>query len=124
MPPTNCFFKEKTNSHTCTPLGFAIVWVCVFVKVCEFFKKERILDMPEKVKVTERALFARLARVLKKDGTLLKRLPQRSKWWHDLGTFYTVDANLNCVVDKDINLEVWSRELGVLKEWEVLADDE
>lgn len=74
-----------------------------------------------KYPVTERALMARINRVLKREGRDHKLCKARgfrvNGWRHpdnNLGWYYVVDWYLNLIVDHHVNLEAYGRELGVL----------
>lgn len=76
-----------------------------------------------KVKVTERALVARMTRKLATEGLQLKKCRFNSRWYNDFGDYYTVHIHLNTVEHRHINLETlvaWAREDGVLRGFEVL----
>ncbi len=72
-----------------------------------------------KKQVTERALFARVDRKLKKGGDCLRRCRQDSKAHAELGSYYIVSSS-NVITAQHCSLEGLARELGVLAEWEVL----
>jgi hypothetical protein len=74
----------------------------------------------QKATVSERALFARIDRALKKDGATLRRCRPDSRRHSEVGTFYVVDLRRNRVRHKDVDLEALAREMGALKDWEVL----
>lgn len=76
----------------------------------------------QKVMVSERALFARINRLLQKDGMFIRRCREDSQSAHVLGRYFVIDAQRNCVVEKDIDLEQLGRDRGVLAEYEVLAE--
>lgn len=56
---------------------------------------------------TEAALFARLQRKLKPSGQTLHRCREQSRDFAQLGRFYVVDADLNAVMAKDVDLADW-----------------
>lgn len=76
-----------------------------------------------KVKVSERALFARFSRSLAKEGRVLKRCRVDSRWYGDNGDYYIVDERTNSVEAQHVDLEAEARAAGLLKEYEVLAKD-
>lgn len=76
-----------------------------------------------KVPVSERAVFARVKRKLAQDGEILKKCRFDSRWYNDLGDYYTVDAQFNAIRDRQVPLEAWAREMGLLQPWEQLEDD-
>lgn len=70
--------------------------------------------------ITERALLARVNRKLKKEFLSVKRCHWDSKWFNELGRYYTVNELANRIEDKHINLEVLAKEYGAIKPYEVL----
>jgi hypothetical protein len=72
-------------------------------------------------KVTEKAVIARINR---KHSVLIRKCKENSRNFATLGRLYTVDASTNCVLDYDIDLEEFARQVGVLKNYEGLANDE
>jgi len=76
----------------------------------------------QKVPVSERALFARMKRHLAKEGQYLRKCPSQSRWFNNLGEYYTVNQNMN-VRAQHIPLELWAREYGVLKDYEELVKE-
>lgn len=77
------------------------------------------IKMDAKVKVTTRALEARMRRHLQKENLVLRKCKVDSRWYHDLGDYYAVNEN-NSVRDTHIPLEAWAREAGVLKPYETV----
>jgi hypothetical protein len=75
----------------------------------------------DRVKVSERAIVARLRRTLEKEGKILKKCREDNRFFNELGSYYCV-SSANVVVDKDIDIESWSRELGILKPYEVIGE--
>jgi hypothetical protein len=75
----------------------------------------------QKVPVSQRAIIARINRKLKSEGEALKTL-RSQRDWTTLGSFYTVDLNRNCVLDRHIKLEDYARECEALRPYEVLAE--
>jgi hypothetical protein len=71
----------------------------------------------EKVPVSERALFQRINRTLKKQGEILRK-SKRQDW--EIGEFYLLDLQHNVIIGKDLDLEELGRRLDVLKPYEVL----
>lgn len=70
------------------------------------------------VTITERALFARLNRSLKKEGKILRRCRQDTGGHAELGDVYCVDIERNLVEAKHVDIEEWARESKVLQAWE------
>jgi len=85
--------------------------------------KEKALP---KVPVSERALIARINRRLRKDGEELRKTRSfRARL--DLGYYYIIDISRSFVVEKGFypcDLVDMARELGVLKPYEVVVDNE
>ena len=76
----------------------------------------------EKVTVTERALFARINRVIAKENSILCRCREDSRDFFTLGRYYVIDTKVNCIFRKQVDLEGFGREKKVLKPFERLAD--
>jgi len=77
----------------------------------------------KKVPVTERALFARVDRTLRKRGEMLRRSRVGStRALLDVGRYYVLDVDRGAVVGHNINLEKYARELGVMQDFESLVD--
>lgn len=73
------------------------------------------------VSVAERALAARINRALAKDLRMLRKTREDSRWHGDLGDYSVIELSRNQVADTHVDLEAFGRELGVLKDFEVLA---
>lgn len=76
-----------------------------------------------KVKVTEKAVVARIRRKLASDGESLRRCRPNSRSYHELGDWYTTDDRIGAVIHKGINIAELAKELGVLKDWEEIDDE-
>ena len=74
----------------------------------------------QKVKVSERALLARLNRKLAAENLTVKKCAESSRWHSNLGDYYCVDMALNTITASHIGLEGWGREYGCLKGFEEL----
>jgi hypothetical protein len=75
----------------------------------------------DRVPVSPRALLRRLNRKLQREHEVIK--PTRSARWRDeLGDYYVVDLDRNAIARKQVNLEQYARELGVLQEYEKLEE--
>lgn len=68
--------------------------------------------------VAERALHARVDRLLEKSGKSIRRCRPESRAFPSLGRYYTIDLATGRVERRDIDLAEYARSLGVL------ADDE
>jgi len=73
-----------------------------------------------KVKVSERALIGRVNRVITIDNEVLRICREDTRGFNELGRYYSIDTSRNLVASKNIDLEQWGRELGVLKAYETL----
>jgi hypothetical protein len=73
------------------------------------------------VPVTARALVQRINRKLAAAGQRLKAT-RGARWRGDLGDYYTIDTNRNCVVAKGVDPAALGREIGVLRPWESVAE--
>lgn len=69
------------------------------------------------------ALFRRIDRKLRAIGECLRRCREGSRWFNNLGRYYSISIAFNAVRDTQIDLEAWGRDLGVLGPNEVLAAD-
>ena len=78
--------------------------------------------MRTKVKVSRRAVEARVKRALAKEDELLKKCREDSRWYSDLGRYYIIDIRFSAIVRKNEDLEDLARELRVLREYEELSD--
>lgn len=78
---------------------------------------------PEKLKVSERALFARINRKIYDDDLVLRRCPATRRDHHNLGDYYLVNWRISGVAGKYIDLEDYGREVGALRDYEELAED-
>ena len=75
-----------------------------------------------KVPVSVRVVLARVNRKLAVEGSVLRRCRQDSRNHDQLGDYYMVNLNSNGIFKTQCELEEEARELGVLGEWEVLAE--
>lgn len=75
-----------------------------------------------KAKVSKRALEGRLRRHLENEGLALRKCREGTLSFEDLGGYYTVNIARNCIIDRKIDLESWSRKTGILKPFEELAE--
>jgi hypothetical protein len=60
------------------------------------------------------ALIQRLRRRLQKDGQALRIARGSIQSYWETGKYYTIDISSNFIIHKDIDLEGFGRELGVL----------
>jgi hypothetical protein len=80
------------------------------------------MNTPIKIKITERALLARINRKLAKDESTLRKARENSHWLSTTGDYYEVDWRTNAITRTNVGLEKYAKDLGVLKPYEVLAD--
>ncbi len=73
--------------------------------------------------ISEKALYERIDRKLRAMGECLRRCREGSRWFNNLGRYYSISIAFNAVRDTHIDLEAWGRDLGVLGPNEVLAAD-
>ncbi|ACO77994.1 hypothetical protein AvCA_17810 [Azotobacter vinelandii CA] len=73
-----------------------------------------------KVKVTERALLARINRLLRQDNQQLCRCREGSRAYAELGDFYALDTARDVVMARHVDLAMWARDMGILPDWEEL----
>jgi len=76
---------------------------------------------PSKVPVEHRALTHRINRILAKDHRLLVKSRSRGEKGN-LGDWYIVNANTNCVTASKCDIEELGREMGELKHHEYLVE--
>lgn len=72
--------------------------------------------------VSERAVVARINRALAKDNRTLRTTRADSRWYSNTGRHYVIDIAQNCILWTDVDLEELGRELGVLADYETIAD--
>jgi hypothetical protein len=70
------------------------------------------------MKVSERALYARINRALKREEQMLRTA---RKYDPSVGRYYLIDANRNILLDTHVDLEALGRELGVRGSQEQLS---
>jgi hypothetical protein len=78
----------------------------------------------EKVPVSERALIQRLNRKMRDDDLMVRTTRPGTRAEFDLGRHYVVNWRINGIIagGKNIDLEDYGREYGVLHPYERLAD--
>ena len=76
------------------------------------------------IPVTERALLGRINRKLAHDGQKLYRTRLGTRAEHEFGNYYIVDTFTSAVHAHHCDLADVGRELGVLKDWEALVDED
>lgn len=85
--------------------------------------------MGAKRKITERALYQRVARGLQHDGKAIRTaryIVDGNSLREDpeLGRYFVIDTSRNIIVDKRVDLQEYGRDLGVLKAWEEVEWDD
>ncbi len=85
-------------------------------------------DGKTKVEVAERALLARINRLLAESGErIVRSRPLRGKLFRgkpvypDVGRYYRVSGKARAVVGRDLDLGAVARELDLLKSWEIYS---
>ena len=68
--------------------------------------------------ITERALMKRINRKLAKDQEAVRTCPEKSWWYNTLGRHYLTFNNM--ITTTDIDLGELARELGYLRDSEML----
>jgi hypothetical protein len=74
-----------------------------------------------KIKITERALYQRINRRLKRDGERLQTARSQSTEL-SVGRYYIVNGDGNYILHQHVDLEAWGREFGVIQPWEQLEE--
>jgi hypothetical protein len=74
-----------------------------------------------KIEISLRALTQRINRRLAENDQVMKAA-RGERIQKAVGDFYIIDTKVNAVHAHRIDPETFGRKLGVLKEWEVLAD--
>ena len=77
----------------------------------------------QKVKVSERALLARINRKLQPGGEVMKRCRESSRAHDELGDYYLVNLRRGAVADKHIALEAYGRVMKLLQDYEELEGE-
>lgn len=52
----------------------------------------------------------------------LRTCRRGTRWWSELGDFHLVNVPYNVIIERHVDLEELARKLGVLKDWETVAD--
>lgn len=66
---------------------------------------------PRAALISDRALFDRLQRRLRTQGLQLRRCRADSRDFHNLGRFYAVDVDPNCIHSTHLDPALWLAEL-------------
>jgi hypothetical protein len=74
-----------------------------------------------KTPVSMRAVIQRINRKLSPRLEALKTT-RGDRWRPELGDYYLLDLNRNCIIGKDVNPEKMAREIGVLEPWEEVRE--
>ena len=75
------------------------------------------------MQIAPRAVIQRINRKLKPDLEML-RATRGTRMRLDVGDYHVIDFRLNAVIHTNVDVEIMARELGVLKDYEEMADDE
>jgi len=87
----------------------------------EFVSTRPVPSADGKYVLTERAVFARVARVLKRKGMGIRRCRHSSRAARDLGRYFTLDtAQTGNILGTHIDLEALARSEGVLGTFEAM----
>jgi hypothetical protein len=71
--------------------------------------------------ITESAVAQRICRKLKTTSYLLRKA-RGERQQVDCGRYYVIDADLNALLWRHVNIEAYARELGVLRVHESVAE--
>jgi hypothetical protein len=74
-----------------------------------------------KVMITQRGALQRINRALAPNQILKRARPGPATQEH--GQFYVVDFKRNFLAQRDVNIEDFARELGVIQPWESVSDE-
>jgi hypothetical protein len=74
----------------------------------------------QRLEITQRSLYARIARKLAKDGKQL-RTARSAAMESNVGRYYIIDTYRNEVVDYRLDLITLGKDLGLLQPWEEVA---
>jgi hypothetical protein len=72
------------------------------------------------MQIAERALLARINRIMSHEGGMVRKCRPTSRWYSELGDFYAIQNNT--ITAKHIDLAKWGRDLKALKPYEELAE--
>jgi hypothetical protein len=75
----------------------------------------------KRVPVTTRALVQRINRRIAGDDEVLKAA-RGDKARQEVGDYYIVDSRIGALVHRDVDLEAYAREIGVLQKHERLSE--
>ena len=78
---------------------------------------------PTKVPVTVHAVIQRINRKLKPNLEALK-IARSARLRLDVRQYYIIDHRLNAIQQHNVDPEALGRELGVLKDWEEVRDEQ
>ncbi len=82
--------------------------------------KKTSAKKPIRVPVLERALLARINRTIETDGLFLRRSRPGTRSFEVLGRYHLANRDTMAVLEADIDLENYARELGLLADHEYL----
>ena len=79
----------------------------------------------QKVPVTMRAVLQRINRTLARRGDhRIKATRGGARLREELGDYYVIAVERHFIVETDVNPEAYGRDLGVLRPWERLIEEE
>jgi hypothetical protein len=73
--------------------------------------------------VTTKAITARINRKLKPDFKMLRKTRGRMMQ-SNFGQFHVIDLRRNRILDAHVDPEAYARELGVMRGWEFIEDED
>jgi hypothetical protein len=68
------------------------------------------------------AVYRRVKRALARQGETLHKCRRESRWWPDLGDFYSADLYTNGISGRHLDVVAMARELNLLGQHEVVAE--
>lgn len=68
------------------------------------------------------AVYRRLKRALFRQGTMLRKCRQDSRWWTDLGDVYSADIYTNGINGRHLDVVEMAREMHLIAPNEVVAE--
>jgi hypothetical protein len=74
------------------------------------------------MKISFDAVYRRLKRALFRQGTTLHKCRPNSRWWNDLGDFYSADIYTSGINGRHLDVVEMARELNLLGQHEVVAE--
>jgi hypothetical protein len=72
--------------------------------------------------IDEKKVFGRLKRAMLREGHTLHRCSRNSRWWVDLGDFYSADVCTNGISGTHLDIVAEASERGLIKRFETVAE--